>query len=177
MSPAMHLFALAIVLFFTTSALAQPAAHPDDVSSVDALMEAVYDVISGPAGQVRDWDRFRTLFIAEARLIVTGPRPDGTMGMRVMTPEDYITRSGPVLEREGFFEEEIARKVERYGSVVHVFSTYAAKRQANDVEPFMRGINSFQLWYDGTRWWVVTIYWQAETPGHPIPETYLPTGS
>jgi hypothetical protein len=148
-------------------------ANPKDVGSMEAIIAAVYDVISGPAGQARNWDRMRTLFVQDARMMATGKRQDGTIGRRVMSVEDYISLSGPVLEKNGFFETELSRKVDQYGSVVHVFSTYSSKRASTDEKPFMRGINSFQLWFDGKRWWVVTIFWQAETPDNPIPEKYL----
>ena len=148
-------------------------ADPKDVGSMDGIIAAVYNVISGPAGQSRNWDRMRTLFVPDARMIATGKRPDGTMSRRVMSVEDYITLSGPNLEKNGFFESEISRKVDQFGSVVHVFSTYAAKRASTDEKPFMRGINSFQLWNDGKRWWVVTIFWQAESADNPIPGKYL----
>lgn len=149
-----------------------PAKH-SDVASVDAIINSLYNVISGPAGEKRNWDRMRTLFIAEAKMMATGKRQDGTIGKRVMTVEDYITVSGPFLEKEGFFEREIGRKAEQYGSVVHVFSTYDSKRKLEDEKPFMRGINSIQLWNDGKRWWIVSVLWQSETPDNPIPEKYL----
>jgi len=148
-------------------------ADPKDVGSMEGIIAAVYDVISGPAGQARNWDRMRTLFVPDARMMATGKRQDGTVGRRVMSVEDYISLSGPNLEKNGFFETEVSRKVDQFGSVVHVFSTYAAKRATADEKPFMRGINSFQLWNDGKRWWVVTIFWQAESPDNPIPEKYL----
>ncbi len=144
-----------------------------DVESVDAIISSLYNVISGPAGEKRNWDRMRTLFIAEGKLMATGKRQDGTMGKRVMTVEDYIATSGPVLERDGFFEREIGRKTEQFGSVVHIFSTYDSKRNLEDEKPFMRGINSIQLWNDGKRWWIVSIFWQGETTDNPIPEKYL----
>jgi hypothetical protein len=149
-----------------------PAAAAD-VSSVDGIVAALYDVISGPAGQSRNWDRMRTLFIPEARLIPTGKRPDGTGVRRVLSVEDYVTGSGPSLEKNGFFEIEIGRKMEQFGSVVHVFSTYESKRALSDEKPFMRGINSIQLWNDGKRWWIVNIFWQSETAETPIPAKYL----
>lgn len=149
-------------------------ANPADVASVDAIMKAVYDVISGDSGVKRDWDRFRSLFYPGARLIPTGKNPNtGVTGARPLTPEDYITRSGPFLEQNGFHEREIARKVDQYGNIAQVFSSYHAFKNKNDKEPFMRGINSFQLLNDGKRWWVVTIYWQQETPDNPIPAQYL----
>ena len=148
--------------------------NPNDVASLDAIMKAVYDVISGDKGQKRDWDRFRTLFHADAKLIpVVKNQQTGALGPRFLTPEDYITRSGPNLEANGFHERELARHVDQYGNIAQVFSTYHAFRNKDDKEPFLRGINSFQLMNDGKRWWVINIYWQAETPDNKIPEKYL----
>ena len=151
-----------------------PAANPTDVQSVDAILGALYDVISGPAGQKRDWSRFTSLFYPGARLVPTSPRPDGSAVARVITPQEYVERAAPSLERDGFFEKEIARTTERYGNVVHAFSTYETRRAATDATPFMRGINSIQLFNDGSRWYVLTIFWEAERPTTPIPAKYLP---
>ena len=145
-------------------------ANPADVGSIDAIMRAVYDVISGPAGAKRDWNRMRSLFTSNARLM-----PLAGNGLRSGTVEDYINSSGPMLERDGFFEQEIARRVEQYGDIAHVFSTYHARRSASG-PVFMRGINSFQLVRHGGRWWVVSIMWQSETPDNPIPAKYLSAG-
>jgi hypothetical protein len=170
------LLLLALFVSIATNAMAQTAkeADPKDVASLDAIMKAVYDVISGDAGKVRDWDRFRSLFYKDARLIPSGKNQQtGVIGARVLTPEDYIQRSGPMLEKNGFHEREIARHVDMYGNIAQVFSTYASFHKADDKDPFMRGINSFQLLNDGKRWWVVTIYWQAETPDNLIPKQFL----
>jgi hypothetical protein len=152
-----------------------PAANPSDVGSIDAIIAAVYDVISGPAGKKRDWNRMRSLFAPGARLIATGSRQSGGFGSRVLTVEDYIERSTPLLEKEGFFESELARRTEIFGQIAHVFSTYQSKHNADDPKPFARGINSFQLMNDGQRWWVMTIFWQGETEQSPLPEKYLKT--
>ena len=149
-------------------------ANSADVSSVDAIMKAVYEVISGDAGVKRDWDRFRSLFHPSARLIPTGKNPQtGVTGARALTVEEYITRAAPFMEKEGFFEKEIARRGDYYGNIAQVFSTYASFHKSGDKEPFARGINSFQLLNDGKRWWVVTIYWQGETAETKIPKKYL----
>jgi hypothetical protein len=148
-------------------------ADPSDVESVDAIVAAVYDVISGPAGEARNWDRWHSLFIPEARLIPVGPGSEGAVGHQVITPTVYAERSGPFLEQNGFFEVEIGRVAERYGHIVHLFSSYESRRTLSDREPFARGINSFQLMFDGTRWWVVSIMWESERPEHPIPERYI----
>jgi len=147
------------------------------VGSVDAIVTAVYDVLSGPAGQARDWNRWRSLFIPEARLLSVGVDRQGQTGFRVMTPEDYVQRAGPSLEANGFFESEIGRTQEEFGPLVHLFSTYESKRTRTDPEPVARGINSFQLMFDGNRWWVVTIYWTQERPDLPIPQKYLGEGA
>lgn len=152
---------------------ASPVANPADVASVDAIIAAVYDVISGPAGKKRDFDRMRSLFLPGARLIPTGPRPAGGYGSRVLTVDEYIERSSGFFEKEGFFEREAARQTEQFGQIVHAFSTYESRHTPDDAKPFQRGINSFQLMNDGKRWWVVTIFWQAEGDKTPLPEKYL----
>ena len=151
-----------------------PQARPADVATVDAIIAATYDVISGPAGQARDWDRMRSLFAPGARLIPTGQAPDGSTRARVLTLEEYIQLAGPQLEKNGFFEREIGRVAEQYGHIAHLMSAYESRNRADDPKPFVRGVNSFQLLYDGNRWWVVTIFWQSETPEAPIPERLLP---
>lgn len=148
-------------------------AKPNDVESVDAIIAALYGVISGPAGQKRDWDRFRSLFAPGARLIPTGRRPDGSQSMRVLTPDDYVATSAPTLERNGFFEREIGRETASFGGITHVFSAYDSKRNATDEKPFARGINSIQLLNDGKRWFIVTVFWDSERPDNPIPSKYL----
>jgi hypothetical protein len=161
----------------TVTPAAIPPANPADVESIDAILRALYDVISGPAGQHRNWDRMRSLFVPGARLIPTGRRPDGTRSNQVWSVDQYISTVGPRLEEGGFFEREIARRAERYGNIVHAFSTYESRRVASDPQPFARGINSIQLWNDGKRWYVVTIFWEGERPDNPIPARYMQSDS
>ncbi len=160
-----------------TPSSAQQPANPADVESIGAIMTAVYDVISGDAGEARDWDRFRSLFVPGATLSPVGrPQGSSTYMRRVMTTDQYVEGAGQSLEANGFHEVEINRVVEQYGVIAHVFSTYESRRLASDPEPFARGINSFQLMNDGSRWWVVSIFWLGEGPDHPIPAKYLPGG-
>lgn len=154
-----------------------PAARPADVSSMDAIIAALYDVISGPAGQKRDWDRFRSLFAPGARLMPTGKDPAGKGRLIVWSPDEYVERAGASLESGGFFESELGRVVERYGNVYHAFSAYDSKRTLADPKPFARGINSIQMFDDGSRWWIVSILWESETPANPIPAKYLKPGT
>ncbi len=150
-----------------------PSANPADVNSLDSIIAAVYDVISGPAGMKRDWNRMRSLFIPGARLIPTGPRQPGGYGSRVLSVEDYISRAEPLFAKEGFYETESARTKEQFGQIAHAFSTYESRHVREDSKPFQRGINSIQLMNDGKRWWIVTIFWQGEDEKNPIPERYL----
>jgi hypothetical protein len=148
-------------------------AKPKDVDSTKAIIDAMYESISGPAGQPRDWDRLRSLCLDEGYSIRTGKLEDGTLACKVMRTEEYIRQMEPWLLANGFFEIEVHRIEERFGNISHVFSTYESRRNANDPEPFMRGINSIQLFYDGKRWWVMNVMWQHESPEYPLPAKYL----
>lgn len=151
-----------------------PAANPADVASEDAIITALYAVISGPPGQARDWDRLRSLFAPSARMVPIVYR-DGRPTTVVLTPDDYVARSGERLTRDGFTEREIARRTERFGNLVHVWSTYDGRFTAPGVTvPPVRGINSIQLVHDGTRWWILNIAWEAESATHQLPTKYLP---
>ncbi len=147
-------------------------ANPADVATLDATIAALYDVISGPAG-TRNWDRFRSLFIPGARLIPTSARPTGEVGSRVLTVEDYVQRAGAAFEKQGFYEREVSRQLEKFGNIAHIFSTYESRHAKDDAKPFQRGINSIQLMNDGKRWWIVTIFWQGEDEKNPLPAMYL----
>jgi hypothetical protein len=157
----------------TTGQPAIPAANPADVNSLDAILAAIYDSISGAKGKARNWDRFRSLFIPGARLIPTFKRPAGDFVTRVLTPEDFVASSGKFMEEQGFFEHGIANHVETYANIAHAFSVYEGRHDTTDAKPFVRGINSIQLMNDGKRWWVVTIFWQAEDAANPLPQKYL----
>ena len=157
----------------TSPATVTAAANPADVNSIDSIIAAVYDVISGPAGKKRDWDRMRSLFLPGARLIPTGPRQAGGYGSRVVTVDEYIERNTPFFEKEGFYETETARVTEQFGQIAHAFSTYDSRHAPTDAKPFARGINSIQLMNDGKRWWIVTIFWQGEDEKNPLPAKYL----
>jgi len=152
------------------------SARDADVATPDAIIAALYDVISGPAGKPRDWDRFRSLFAPGARLIPTTRNAQtGDVGTIVLDPEGYIKRAAARLEKDGFHEKEVARRTERFGNILHAFSTYESRHRAEDPTWFARGINSIQLYSDGKRWWIVTVFWQAESPEVQLPPQYLGT--
>lgn len=177
----LSMLAASLALAFATPAVAQtsPAAPvstaaPADVATPEAIVAALYDVISGDVGVARDWDRFRALFHPTARLMPSSINREGIGSVRSISPDGYITLAEPFLVGEGFHEREIARRTERFGHIVHVWTTYESLHSLSDPAPFARGINSIQLFHDGTRWWVLSVYWQGETPTTPIPADYLP---
>lgn len=153
-----------------STAAATPA-HASDVASRDGIVAALYSSISGPAG-ARNWDRFRSLFIPEGQLIAAFKKKDGTIGYKAMSVQGYIDGADRYFKEHGFYEREVSRKLESFGNIAQIFSTYESRETA-DGKPFERGINSILLLNDGTRWWVVTVYWEGEGPENPIPSRYL----
>jgi hypothetical protein len=143
-------------------------------------MAALYDVISGPAGKARDWDRFRSLFLPDGRLGVirhaqpaADGKPERPDDVVFLTPQDYIDRDAPFFQNNGFFERGIANRVEEFGNLISVWSTYESRHSADDPKPFVRGINSLQIVKAQGRFWVASIIWDDERSGVTLPEKYL----
>jgi len=166
---------LFVMLFVVQHSIAQvsEAQRQKDVQSIENLMEALYASISGEKGEPRDWDRFRNLMLPGSRLIPTASGEDGVNSYQIMSPAEFIENTDPYFVENGFYEYEINREEHHYGRIVHVMSTYGSKRSKMDAEPFNKGINSIQLFNDGQRWWVLTIYWAHESEDNPIPERYM----
>lgn len=159
-----------LVMFFAVSTSAQEK-YADDVQSIDSIIEALYASISGEKGEARDWDRFKYIMIPEAKLMPTGVNQEGKAGYGRWGIEEYIERVDKSFLENGFIEKELAKKVERFRNVAHVFSTYESRRtKGGDI--IARGINSIQLFYDNERWWVVSIFWASENADNPIPKKY-----
>jgi hypothetical protein len=151
----------------TDLAATVPVAKPDDVKSLDAIMNAIYDVISGPAGD-RDWNRFHSLCLPQVRLTSVGRRQDGSTYVASFGIEDYIRRAGEHFAKDGFYENAIVNQTTGFGNMNQVLSSYES-RHAPGEKPFQRGVNSFQLLNDGKRWWIVSILWDSERPDNPLP--------
>ena len=131
-----------------------------DVSTLDGILHASYEVLSGPVGKARDWERYRSLFIDGARMIVVVAVAGEKPRARQLTVEDYIQRVEPIFAVEDFWERETGRQTETFGRVAHVLSMYESLRTPNG-PPFERGANSMQLFYDDSRWWIVSIMWNT----------------
>ena len=167
---ALMLNVLALVL--ASTAVAQTPAPPplvaiQDVSTPEAILQAMYNVISGPAGQARDWDRLRAIMTSNARFVTAGVAKDGAVTTRDISIDEYIAAHGSP-SKVGFYERGVPLHVERYGHTAVVESPYEG-RHAPGEAPFARGINQFVLIGDDKRWWVTEVIWDAETPGNPLP--------
>lgn len=148
--------------------------YSENVLTIDSTINSLYKVISGEKGAKRDWTLFKFLFHPDAKLITSGKNNDRKFQIRYMKPDDYIKSSGKWMSDNGFIEKELHRTVDAYGNIAHVFSTFESFYSKTDEAPFMRGINSIQLLNDGTRWWIMNVFWDNESRWNPIPNNYLP---
>jgi hypothetical protein len=173
---------IAVVVLGTSAAVGQvsrPRVHvptieprPEDVSTIDGMIKAYYEVISGPAGKPRAWARDRTLYIKDLRFVAVDFDKSGNIRPRIQDHQAYVDASDG-MTRRGFFEREIHRVTERFGPIAHVWSTYES-RQKEDGPVIARGINSIELFWDGKRWWIANAIWTDERADLPIPSEYLP---
>jgi len=147
--------------------------RPEDVATIDGMIKAFYEVVSGPKGQPRDWARDRSLYIKDIRFVPIDVEKDGKITPRIVDHQTFAETSAS-LEKDGFFEYEIHRVTERFGPIAHVWSTYEARRTM-DGPVIVRGINSIELFWDGKRWWIANAIWTDETAENPIPKQYLPS--
>jgi hypothetical protein len=153
-----------MILSFLLAGAAAAAQPPKgDLAAIDQTIRGVYEVISGPPGQKRDFDKMRSLFAPGATLKAIGPK-----GLRGGSLEDYISRNKDVLEREGFTERELGRRVELWGGLATAWSAYDGRTANGSFHE--RGINSFQLVKIDGKWLVASILWQEDTPDNPLPK-------
>lgn len=148
-------------------------ARPEDVGTIDAIVRASYETISGPAGQARQWGRDRTLYATRAYFVETGTDPKtGKAFAHGMTYQEYADQAGPDLEKYGYFEREIGRSTQVFGHIACVTSAWEARTEASG-KVIGRGVNSIQLVNDGQRWWITSINWDNESANNPIPPALL----
>ena len=150
--------------------VARPVIAPrtEDVSSIEGIVKASYEVISGGVGVPRDWGRDRTLFDPESRSVAVEVDPKtGTVTTRAKTEQEYADAADAWMVRNGFTERELAHVIKRYGNVATVLSSYEGGSAGG--KNITRGVNIFQLYFDGKRWWILSMVWDQERPDNPIP--------
>jgi hypothetical protein len=142
-------------------------ARPEDVSTIEGIVKASYETISGGVGVARDWGRDRTLFDPNSRSVaIHVDAKTGAIKTESMTEQDFADRSDASLVKGGFTESEIKHVIKRYGNVATVLSSYEGSNNGKVAE---RGVNIFQLYFDGKRWWILSMVWDEERPDNPIP--------
>ena len=145
----------------------------EDVSTIEGIVKASYETISGGVGVARQWGRDRTLFASSVRYISIGKDKAGTVKASTADYQEYLDESDDFLVKQGFTEVELGRKIERFGNVATVLSSYEGKL-ASTGKVVTRGVNIFSVYFDGKRWWIQTMLWDEEGPGNPIPTELLP---
>jgi hypothetical protein len=148
-----------------------PNTNPD-VVSIDAILKAMYETISGRAGQRRDWERDRALHHPRALLAPARQAPGGPAA-GVFTFDEFVASRAPFLDSTDFHEIEVARREWHFGAIAHVLSVYEARR-APGGELLRRGVNSLQLMHDGERWWILSCIWDNEREGVALPKDLEP---
>ena len=166
--------ALSVLLTFPQTAPNRPhAALPSDVSSIDSLVRALYDVVSGPAG-IRNWDRMRSLFDPKAIVGGVTKGSDGQLGHVSWAVEHFIQMETPYFEKTPFYQREVNRIEHRYDCIADVFSTCEIRHKPSDENPFERGITSIQLYRSDGRWWILSTDFESDDIGVAVPKNYLP---
>jgi hypothetical protein len=154
--------------------IASVAPRPEDVSTIDGIIKAYFDVISGPAGQPRQWGRDATLYIPNVRFVIISDDAEGRTTARSMTHTEFVDMSEASLSGKSFYEHEVHRITERVGNIAHVFCT-AERSSSLDGPVEGRGIDSLELFWDGSRWWITGAnIWDLNASKHPLPADFLP---
>lgn len=149
------------------------AAHGEDVGTIEGIVKASYETISGPAGAPRQWGRDRTLFAANVRFVSLRSDPKtGKVTVQDLNYQEYLDESDSFLVKQGFTEVELGHVIKQYGNVATVMSSYEGGVQTTG-KVITRGVNIFSLYHDGRRWWIQTMMWDQERPGNPIPPELL----
>jgi hypothetical protein len=136
---------------------------------IGAVVDEMYAMISGPAGP-RDWSRQTPIFHPEARQMRTGLDEHGKAWIKIMSLDEYREDTTPFFAAHNFFEVEIARRIDVFGNMAHVWSAYEARTAPGHTKPERRGINSIQLYRDASgRWQIISMIWDNEREGLKLP--------
>jgi hypothetical protein len=155
-------------------AIPQIEPRPEDVSTIDGMVRAYYEVVSGPADKQREWGRDRTLYIPGIRFLIFREDKDGRTSVRTLTHQQFVEESEAAMAGKAFYEREVHRIAHRAGDVVHVLST-AEQKYSPDGPVEGRSIDSLEMYWDGWRWWITSAnIWEVETKAHPLPTEFLP---
>lgn len=171
MKTAVSIFVV-MVFFVQPTCGQQKTVFGDEVGTLDGIINAYYNVVTVKKGEKVSYPRDSSLHAPNALIGIARKNKEGKTKLQLIPLKQYHLASDATLERDGFYEKEISRKVENFGAVYHVWSTYIT-RQVEDGPAIGRGINSIQLYFDGTRFWILSWVFDNESNGQLIPEKYL----
>ena len=158
------------VLFLFVIASTQ-AQYEKDVSSIETIGKAYYEIVSGPIGEKRDFNRLRNLFHPKATLTYSyWSEEEKKNKLLHMDIEGYIEKLD-YLDKKGFYEKELYVSTETYGSITQSISTYKFWMEDKTAEG--KGFTSYQYFWDGKRYWILSMFWMMESDKYPIPKHYL----
>jgi serine/threonine protein kinase len=143
-----------------------------DTRSISAIVRALYTSISGPR---RDVARLRSLFMPHATLSRVDPRDGPRAALVVMTVDQFVAAVDTYVAAHAYHEQELARRVERFGHIAHIVSTYESTYElGQSAGPgSSRGLKSLQLFWDGDRWWIASMLWDTEGTWAILPDAYV----
>lgn len=167
-----HLLTLMFSLGLAYTSFAQSITPAADVASIEAITAAGLNIISGPKGQERDMAAFKNLFLPNAQMGGVFYKGDSSF-VRLTTVENFADRNGPAYAELGFYENQLALRIERFGNLATAFQTYETRIGSPTGKVEDRGVNTYQLVYDKGRWWIASLLFTPETASQPIPKKYL----
>jgi hypothetical protein len=158
----------------TKVAIPQMEPRSEDVSSIDGMVRAYFEVVSGPAEKKRQWGRDATLYIPGIRFLIFRQDKNGKTSLRTLTHQEFVDESEAAMAGQAFYEREVHRITHRAGNVAHVFCT-AEQKHSPDGPVEGRSVDSLEMFWDGSRWWITNAnIWEVESQGHPLPKEFLP---
>lgn len=158
------LIAMAIV---TSNAVGQQH-ESAAVNSIDGIVNEVLATISGDSTVTRDVEKLRMLFTADATLRALAIAPDGSRQLRTFNLEEFARIVRDYYSGTNFYEYELKKTVNEYNGIAQAFQGYEVKGPRG----IEKGINSYQLYNDGQRWWIISILWVSDRNGVELPEEY-----
>ncbi len=163
------LFYLAAITFMATENLkAQSTSFENDAKTIDALMKASYEVVSGEKGTKRQWERDNYLHHPKAVYSFFDKEKQEQL---TMTLQEFHKETDQMVMGTSFYENEVNREVRIFGNIAQVWSTYETRLEKNGkVE--RRGINSVQLIFENDRWYIISWIFCGETNNNLIPKTF-----
>lgn len=158
---------LVVLLIFTNNLFAQTK-NEEAVKTIEGIVGETIRIISGKKGVKRDWEAFRNLYTDDAKITIVSQKKDGSKSIKSITLEKFVRLGKNFYKKEGFYEYELKKTIDEYNGIAHVFQSYQTKyKDKKD-----RGINSYQLVFDGKRWWINNLMWTDNKNGIDIPEKY-----